>query len=176
MELNTTTLQTILSDIFNVDKKYIVPKIGLWFNPQSMMPTNEAPKTWIAYRIISNKAITLPVFQQQIDTVGQSSILNNYGMVAKIAEIQLQFVGSNAEDLANSLVYWIKRTDVINSFLTVQGKIMSDDLNVIATDFYQEGANNILAYNVNFKIAWKSMMLTNQEILTDIEIEGELDY
>lgn len=173
-ELNSENLRTVLAAIFDISADYVIPKVGIWFNPQSMLPTATKPLTWVAYKITSNTPAALPYFNDQIDVVDNANVRRNYAITPKIATIQLQFVGTQAEELANQVPLWIKRTDVITQFLTVQGKIMADDMTVNATDFYQDGANNILAYNVNIRVAWKSMLLTTQQIVDEVEVDGDI--
>ena len=168
-DLNNKTLRPILASCFGVDEKYIIPKQGNWFNPQSMLPTAEKPLTWIAYKILSNTPMVIPYYSDCVEGVPV-----NYVNVPKVATIQLQFVGTISEELANSMIFWLKREDVMSQFYGVRGALLSDNFNVISSDFFQDGNNNITAYNVIFKVFWLSVLLTTQETITNVEIEGGL--
>jgi hypothetical protein len=176
MELDQTNLRIILKNIFQVDEKYIIPLQGNWFNPQNILSKNEKPSTWIAFRIRSNKPTTEPFSSLELVTINEQVVKQNWVNQYKIAIIDLQFVGSKAEKLANGISLWIKRTDVKEQFETVKGKLMSDELSVIPKDFFQEGLNSIISYNVQIKIYWLYEILTTQEVVEEIEeITGEIN-
>jgi hypothetical protein len=172
MELTNSSLRTILSNIFGVDEDYIVPKQGNWFNPQSMLPTAEKPKTWIAYKIVNNTPVTLPSYEDDTIEVEEEDVDINIVKVTKIASIDLQFVGNNAESLANGVSMWIKRSDVQAQFETVNGKLMANNMDVVTSDFYQDGFNSVLAYNVRIQIAWVHTMQAVQDKIETVLIEG----
>jgi hypothetical protein len=74
MELTNSSLRTILANIFGIDEEYIVPKQANFFNPQSMLPTAEKPKTWIAYKIASNTPVTLPSYEDDTIEVEEEDV------------------------------------------------------------------------------------------------------
>lgn len=158
-ELNQSTLRGILAQILSVDAKYVVPKQGNWFNPQEYA---EKPSDWCAYRIKSNRPRTAP-FYNETET-------KNRVCVEKIADIELQFVGPNSETIAQNVATWPLRSDVKDKFQTVQGAILYDDLSAFSTSFYQDGTNNVMAWNVNIRVVWVSILETSQQRLSSVEI------
>ncbi len=159
MELNQSTLRGILAAILSVNENYVVLKQGNWWNPQEK---SNSPNNWCAYRIKSNRPRSAPFY----NTDGKT----NRVCVEKIAEIELQFVGPDSEEIANNVSTWALRADVKEQFAKVQGAIMYDDMNAIATSFYQDGTNNITAWNVTLRVRWVSILDTGQQKLTAVYI------
>ena len=171
MELNQTTLRGILAAVLSVDPKYVVPKQGNWWNPQSK-EANIA--NWCAYQIKSNRPRTAPFYNE--GSVTQQSITTPVNGVAvlKIAEIDLQFVGPQSEELANSVSMWPFRSDVKAQFQQVHGSIMNDEYDAISSNFMQDGNNTVLAWNVSFKVLWYSILDTNQGAMPQLLLEGKI--
>lgn len=161
MELNQSTLRGILAQILSVDESFVIPKQGNWYNPQE---SENKPATWCAYRIKSNRPRTAPFYEE---VGGKQTCL-----VYKIAEIELQFVGKQSEEIAQSVSMWPMRSDVQKYFKSVQGAIMYDDMTAISSFFSQEGGNTVTAWNVTFKVLWVSQMPANQNIIKTIDIGG----
>lgn len=150
MALSQSSLRTILATIFSVDAKYIVPKQGNWFNPQDMLPTEEKPLTWVAFRISKARPRMIPVLIEDIDGVRSVQVI--------ISRVDLQIVGTRAEELAASVSHWLRRQDVKDAFATEDAELIAQDFSVTALDFYQDGANNILSYNVRISVLWESVI------------------
>ena len=167
MELNQTTLRGILAAVLSVDQKYIVPKQGNWFNPQE---ANANIANWCAYQIRRNRPRTTP-FYNEGTTLNQKV---NGVAVLKIAEIDLQFVGPQSEELANSVAMWPLRSDVKAQFETVHGAIMNDQYDAISSNFMQDGNNTVLAWNVSIKVLWYSIIDTNQGLMPQITLNGKV--
>lgn len=165
MELNQTTLRGILAAILSVDEKYIVPKQGNWWNPQQ---ANANVENWCAYQIKRNRPRTAPFY----DEGDNNGTPQNGVAVLKIAEIDLQFVGPQSEDLANSVSMWPFRSDVKAQFQNVHGAVMTDEYDAISSAFYQEGNNTVTAWNVTFKVLWYSILDTNQGIMPELTLTG----
>ncbi len=169
MQLNQTTLRGILAAVLSVDEKYIVPKQGNWWNPQK---NGANIANWCAYRIKSNKPRTVPFYTE---TTGGSTAENSV-CVLKIASVELQFVGPQSEELAQSVSMWPLRSDVKQQLEAVHGSIMFEDFTAISSDFYQEGNNTVVAWNVpDVKILWYDMLKTNQQPLKTIELGGKIN-
>lgn len=168
MELNQTTLRGILAAIFNVDQKYVVPKQGNWWNPQDK-EANIA--NWCAYQIKHNRPRTVPFYDE-----GKNSGQPVNGVaVLKIAEIDLQFVGPQSEELANSVAMWPLRSDVAEQFKQVRGAIMNDEYDAVSSIFHQEGGNTVMAWNVpNVKVLWYSITDTNQGPMPALDLQGNV--
>ena len=170
MQLNQTTLRGILAEILSVDEKYIVPKQGNWWNPQQP-GANVA--NWCAYRIKNNRPRTAPFYTE---TTEEGQTAENSVCVMKLASIELQFVGPDSEQLAQSVAMWPLRGDVRTQFQKVQGSVMYEDYTAIPSDFYQEGNNTVVAWNVpDIKILWYDLLATNQQPLKTIDIGGQIN-
>lgn len=171
MQLNQKTLRGILAAILSVDQSHIVPKQGNWWNPQK---DGANIKNWCAYRIKSNRPRTAPYYVETTsDTQGATP--ENSVCVQKIASIELQFVGPDSEELAQSISMWPLRGDVKEQFAAVHGSVMYEDYTAIPSDFYQDGENTVLAWNVpDLKILWFDLLATSQKTLKTIEIGGQI--
>jgi len=171
MELNQTTLRGILAAIFNVDQKYVVPKQGNWWNPQDK-EANIA--NWCAYQIKRNRPRTVPFYNEGSETQNNATTAVNGVAVLKIAEIDLQFVGPQSEDLANSVAAWPFRSDVKEEFQKVHGAIMNDEYDAISSYFHQDGANTVMAWNVTIQVLWYSILDTNQGRMPALDLQGNV--
>lgn len=171
MELNQTTLRGILATIFNVDQKYIVPKQGNWFNPQE---ANANIENWCAYQIRENRPRTTPFYNVGEQTVNNAKQKINGVAVLKIADIDLQFVGPQSEELAASVAAWPLRTDVAAQFKTVQGAILNGEFDAISSPFMQDGNNTVLAWNTTIRVQWYSIIDTNQGAMPMVNLNGKI--
>ncbi len=167
MELNQTTLRGILAAVLSVNPKYVVPKQGNWWNPQDK-EANIA--NWCAYQIRRNRPRTAPFYNEGKDN-GQPV---NGVAVLKIADIDLQFVGPQSEELANSVAMWPFRSDVKAEFQKVHGAIMTDEYDAISSNFHQEGANTVMAWNVTISVLWYSILDTSQGLMPASSLEGNV--
>lgn len=159
MELNQSTLRGILAAILSVNEEFVVPKQGNWWNPQEQL---NSPNNWCAYRIKSNRPRSAPFYNADGNT--------NRVCVEKIADIELQFVGPDSETIANNVATWPLRSDVKDQLESVQGAIMYDDMTAFSSSFYQDGTNSVMAWNVNFRVRWVSILDTSQQRLTAVYI------
>ena len=171
MELNQTTLRGILAAVLSVDEKYIVPKQGNWWNPQS---ANANIENWCAYQIRRNRPRTVPFYEEGSNTVNNTTSAVNSVAVLKIADIDLQFVGPQSEEIANSVAMWPFRSDVKKEFQKVHGAIMNDEYDAISSAFYQEGANTVMAWNVTISVLWYSILDTNQGRMPQLTLQGNV--
>lgn len=164
MDLNQTTLRGILAQILSVDEKYIVPKQGNWWNPQENVGNIN---NWCAYVIRESKGRTVPFYHSES---GQ-----NYATQLKITTIDLQFVGPDSEEIANSVSFWSLREDVKSQFEQVQGSILPSDAIARSNNFYQDGANTVLAWNTQIKIKWFQLINTQQGTMPQIQTNGKIN-
>lgn len=171
MELNQTTLRGILAAVLSVDEKYIVPKQGNWWNPQS---ANANIENWCAYQIRRNRPRTVPFYEEGSNTVNNTTSAVNSVAVLKIADIDLQFVGPQSEEIANSVAMWPFRSDVKKEFQKVHGAIMNDEYDAISSAFYQEGANTVMAWNVTISVLWYSILDTDQGRMPQLTLQGNV--
>jgi hypothetical protein len=164
-----------LAEILSVDETYIVPKQGNWFSPIARLPKTERPATWVAYRIHKTRPRITPGFWNPTGLVEES-------FCVYISEVYLQFVGPDAEELAQSTAHWLHRPDVKAAFDAEDATVMAYGPNYTITDFYQDGDNNVLAFNVRLWVAWTGSIapsttrvrLTTAVITGATEISGDL--
>lgn len=167
MELNQTTLRGILAQILSVDENHVVPKQGNWWNPQKDGANIE---NWCAYLIRRNAPRTVPFY----DEGTKSAQAVNSATTERIATIDLQFVGPQAETLANSVALWPLRGDVAEQFAQVHGAIMRRDMSADSSFFYQEGNNTVTAWNVTISILWYQIADTTQGFFPAVELDGNM--
>lgn len=167
MELNQTNLRGILVTILLVDENHIVPKQGNWWNPQENGGNVE---NWCAYRIKSNRPRTAPFYNEGT----QNGTKTNAATILKAAEIELQFVGPQSEDLAQSVALWPLRSDVQAAFKEVHGSILLEDNTAISSYFSQEGENTVTAWNVTITVLWYSIMETGQGKMPGVTFNGNI--
>ena len=167
MELNQKTVRGILATILSIDESHVVPKQGNWWNPQQKGANIE---NWVAYQIRRSRPRTAPFYNEGTES-GQAV---NSVVVQKITDIDLQFIGSQSEELANSVSMWAFRSDVKAEFQKVHGAIMTDEYDAISSVFYQEGANTILSWNVTISVLWYSILDTTQGNMTPLTLEGNV--
>jgi hypothetical protein len=171
MSVDNTTLQAALSTIFGISATYIVPKQGNWWNVQDYLSNPAKPDTWVAYRIRKGKPASIPY------TIPTNDKTNLLDVVMYISEIDLQLVGSNAQYIAESMSHWLHRADVQAAFSALDAQLMADRFDYTVTDFFQEGENSVLAYNVRFRLQWTSSIVvysTGGTLVTSATISGTL--
>ena len=171
MQLTNAVLRAILAAIFEVDEKYVVPKQGTWFNPQDMLSVADGkPKTWVAFLIEGDRPIDVAHFQGD-----PASGAGNDSVQHRVASVALQFVGDRAHELALTVGHWIHRDTVRTQLAQVEGQLFGDVGDITGSDFYQDGENTVLAYNVRLRVAWTSRIPTGQGIMEDVEfVSGTL--
>ena len=154
--MTQTTLGTILQTIFQLPPGFIVPKQGNWWNPQDI--TNSG--TWIAYLIRNGKPVAYPSMQDNGDGTYQE-------FVPMIGDLELQFVGPDAESLAQSCALWMVRSDIHALFDANYAQLAFEDFGHFeVSNFTQQGLNGVLAYNVSGKIQWANMIQVSSTLIT----------
>lgn len=163
MALNQQTLRGILAAVTSVNPAFIVPKQGNWWNPQDQLVK---PDTWCAYLIRSSRPVTTPFYHDNDGT--------NTAAVEKISTIDLQFVGPQSETIANSVAMWPLRTDVQEQFRSINGSLLLDEMEARSSNFYQDGANNVLAWNVTIRVMWYDTIDTSQGPMPLVGLNGRI--
>jgi hypothetical protein len=175
INLNNENFRLALATIYGVDKKYIVLKQGNWYNPTSV---SAKPKTWIAYNILRNSPIGLPFYRDNevTEVIEDEEVTNtyNFAIVLKIAEIDIQFIGTQAEALANNVPLWIIREDVQSELQKFDGKIMGQGQEAYSSSYALDGDNYVTAWNTKIYITWQQSTRTQQILFTEVTAKGEL--
>jgi hypothetical protein len=97
----------------------------------------------------------------------------NSAIILKIASIELQFVGPRSEELAQSVALWPLRGDVQAQFAQIKGSVMYSDYTAVSSDFYQDGLNTVVAWNIpDLRVLWYDSMETSQKPIKTIDIGG----
>lgn len=157
--ITQNTLGTILQTIFQLPDGRIVPKQGNWWNPQDI--TNSG--TWIAYIMRRPRPLAVPSVQE----VGDGTI---YRFVPMMGDLELQFVGPDAEALAQSVSLWTTRSDIHALFDTYHAQIAFSGLGAYeVSNFTQNGLNSILAFNVRLSIQWANMIQVSTTLVDTIQ-------
>jgi hypothetical protein len=168
--LTQENLRAALATIFDVDEDFIVPKQGTWWNAQDRDPTKG---TWIAYLKTDGDPRVLPSWQPvpRTDPIQPGPI--SQGWVR--SKVDLQIVGTVAELLANSIVHWINRDDVMAIWNAIEVQMFAAGFGRYqVTPFIQAGVNTVLAYNVSFELLWSSSIQATQQVINSADITGDL--
>jgi hypothetical protein len=169
MDLTQDVLRGMLATIFAVDPMYVLPRQGNWFNPQDMLPTAEKPKTWVAFDIEFDKPLDIVHYQGNA-----GSGFGNDSVQHRTANIVLQLVGTRAHSLAYSVGHWIHNQTVRDQLALIEGQLFGDVGAITTTDFHQDGANTVKAYNVRFRVVWVSRIPTGQGLFEDVAFQGKV--
>ena len=168
MQLTATTLRQMLVAILKVPEAYIVPRQGNWWNPQAGLPLAQRPQTWCAYAIESDVPVTKPYYEPEEDDSGDQV---NVSVQQRAANVALQFVGPDAELVAQSVGHWLQREDVAEQLDLVSGRLFTDGT-ITTVDFAQDGANTVKAYTVRIRILWASTVVADQALVRSAVFEG----
>lgn len=158
MALDQTKLRLILASVLSLDPSRIVPKQGNWFNPQDVaVGKNQKPDTWCAFLIGRGIPINVPMLMSTDDEhTSMSSVQWFKGY------IELNFIGTQSEEMAQSVPHWIHREDVKTAFRAIDAELMADDAVYKTDTYYQEGLNNTLVRRVSIKVLYSSWIKTDQ--------------
>ena len=164
MAITQRTLRTILATAFSLDERFVVPKEGNWYNPQN----EGGPSTWVSFV----KRDSVPKLFPYYGFNGNSAPVS---LVLKTSEVSLQIIGDIAEELAESVTHWIQRTDIYELFKAYDAAVFVGGLGrVITSNVSQPGRNDVLAYNVGFKVQWESAIQTINEKVTSATFNGDV--
>lgn len=133
--LNAKILRETLKEIFGIEDKYLVPISTNWFLPTT--DPEDKVHTWIGYRIISKKPYVRAA---------------QYGkdMVKPVrVSFRITFVGPQAEELADQVLLWEDRTDVVTAFDKSQSQINYMDRTSFTYPVRNGGYNDDLAWVVD---------------------------
>ena len=100
--LNTATLRDVLKEIFGVEDKYLLPLTDDQFVPT--LDPKDKIGTWIGYMMLYKDPYAR----------GFQAEPNAYMPIS--TKFRITFVGPQAEEFADSTLFWDMRTDVIQAF------------------------------------------------------------
>lgn len=133
--LDAKILRATLKEIFGIDDKYLVPISTNWFLPTT--DPDDKVHTWIGYRILSKKPY-----------VRAAQYGRNMVKPIKVS-FRITFVGPQAEELADQVLLWEDRTDVINAFEATATQINYTDRTSFTYPVRNGGYNDDLAWIVD---------------------------
>jgi hypothetical protein len=178
MAMNQQSLRTILAQIFSLDidedsvEQFIVPKQGNWWNPQDYIPNPDKPKTWIAYLMRDAIPRSTAIYLKSTEEEGGPPV----ALVPNISMRELQFVGDLAEDLAQSVQFWLRSTKVSSLFAEQGAQLLADNLGKYTVSaFHQDGLNDVLAYNVVFGLQWGNSKVSEQDQIVEAFMSGTVE-
>lgn len=133
--LNAESLREILKEIYGIEDKYLVPISTNWFLPTT--DPQDKVHTWIGYRVISKKPYV-------------RGYQGGQNMVKPIKVVfRITFVGPQAEELADQVLLWEDRTDVIDAFEKKQAQVNYTDRTSFTYPVRNGGYNDDLAWVVD---------------------------
>lgn len=165
--LNMENLRDVLSLIFFGDeaeqkKKFVVPLQGNWYNPSQTQRLDN----WIGYVINSMKT--------NVAIVNRTDDGNRYYRNCQ-TEVHLAFIGKDAEIMAQSVLFWLARTDVAKYFDDkYKGVVNNKEFEVYSSLYMQEGLNSQLCWNVDFSLQHCILVNAENPVLTKADISGSL--
>ena len=69
---------------------------------------------------------------------------------------------------------WPLRSDVKKEFEKVHGAVLNDEYDAISSNFYQEGANTVMAWNTTIRVQWYSILDTSQGPMPELTLNGRV--
>lgn len=162
MNLRLNNLRDVLCNILFGDdsmKKYIVPLQGNWYNPTT---EKESKNTWVGY--------VIDYTDFGVNAVNLGTAIQRTGR----SQVHLTFIGPAAEEMANSVVFWPYRADVVSEFKKYPGVLDNKAMRVFTSLYMQEGAASTLCYNVNLTVSYNETMEISSAILRKVELQGDL--
>jgi len=179
-------LQTFLCQVFfqNPVSPMVIPMQGNFRNPQDGAD-DTVPQTWLSKaQMFDPKGNMKPdTWIGFIKTDSIPRVMASYGRdedgtefsrVYTNSQCRLQIVGAQSEQWAETVKHWLQRGDVMQLMADMDAQLYADELGRIeVSTFFQSGLNNILAYNVFFKVEWASTInVADQTLITSAEITG----
>lgn len=160
--LNMTNLREVLCEIIFGDdqyKKYIVPLQGNWYNPSN----KDKAGTWIGYAIDN--------FTSRESIVQEG---NNFYRDCQ-TEIHLCFIGNQAEELGQSVLWWNARADVQDLLdKKYKGVMNNKEIILYSTLYEQEGLNSTLCWAVDITLRHNMLLKATSPKITYADLTGNL--
>lgn len=146
--LDAKILRDTLKEIFGIEDRYLVPISTNWFLPT--VDPEDKVHTWIGYRILSKKPY-----------VRAAQYGSDMTKPVKVS-FRLTFVGPQAEELADQILLWEDRTDVIKAFEKSQSQINYTDRTSFTYPVRNGGYNDDMAWIVDMSAQTSYIVDTKQ--------------
>ncbi len=161
--MTNTEFRAFLVTIFELPESRIVPLQGNWWNPQD----EKRIENWIGFRRGTGTPKIKPFFREDDPCISES-----YCEVPA----RLQIVGAQAEEMAQSVQHWPNRTDVLDALEVLGVQIIFEGFGKYeVSDFFQDGLNTVLAYNVTFRLLEELQADTGQVEIVSADLGGALN-
>ena len=167
VNINMKNLRDVLAKIFfgadaEANKKYVVPLQGNWYNPSQTHHLDN----WIGY--------VIDTCRSNVAVVNRMNEGRFYYRECQTS-IHLAFIGKDAEEMAQSVLFWVARDDVKALIdKTYKGVINNKETEIFSSLYQQEGLNSALCWNVDFSIQHNMMLDSESPILKRVDISGSL--
>jgi hypothetical protein len=99
-------------------------------------------------------------------------VLND--VVTMKAVIDLQFVGVEAEQFAQSVQHWDSRADVHRAFSHVGAQLMCSSRRISAVPYFQDGANSVQSFNITVYVVWANVQHITETPLNFAQLDGNV--
>ena len=144
---------------------YVIPKQGNWFNVIDNMPETLKVDTWCAFQMGRTRRVTESFYDVLTDGTG------SVPTAVMVTSIKVQLVGTLAEYGVQSMTHWGLRNDLLQ-FLSASGMafLPAGLGEYFPSDFAQDGANTVFAYNSEFEIEWLLEIPSTQSILNQVNL------
>ena len=148
-------------------KQFVIPRKGNFVNPQQITDTN----TYAIYYVEKKKKRLTNSSDTEYNE--KNAVDTHYATIK--STVRIQFIGTHAEEWADSLLFWDERVDVQNLLLDYDSQLLLGERDIITVPFQQDGYNGEMSYLASFSVLTG---ITKEEIieyLTDlIYLEGTL--
>ena len=165
--INMENLREVLAVIFfgsdaEEKKKYIVPLQGNWYNPSQTQHLDN----WIGYVIDSMKT--------DVSVVNSGDDGRRYYRNCQTV-VHLSFIGTDAELIAQSVMFWLARTDVQRIIDDkYKGVINNKSFELYSSLYMQEGLNSQLCWNVEVSLQHNLMIDSENPVLEKADLSGNI--
>ena len=136
--LNSSTLRSILKEIFDIDDKYLVPINQGWLLPT--IDKDDKVGTWVGYRIMAK------------DTKVRANTPNSDVAMPITVHFRLTFVGPQAEELSEQTMLWDSRDDVTKAFAKENAQLCYAPRRISSYALRNSGFNDYLIWYVDMSV------------------------
>lgn len=91
-----------------------------------------------------------------------------------IVTLDLQGIGVNAETMMLTTFFWDQRSDVRTELAKLNCVLIESPREIVATPYFQDGANTTLAYETVFKLSCTLTLKEELEPMPSLELFGSL--
>lgn len=89
-------------------------------------------------------------------------------------KLNLQGIGTNAEQMMLTTLFWDERSDVREELEKLNCILLESPRMIVSSPYFQDGANTILAYDTVFKLSCTLTEKDKEELMPNIILGGVL--